>query len=126
MAGGLPLPPAFQPATQAPPAPAAAPAGTAVTRTAATARPARPAAAGGTTVQLAALPNRAAAEAEWRKLQQRLPGLLGGHRLVLAQATVGGRVWWRVRTAGFAGPDQAHAFCARMRAAGAACDVTPF
>ena len=95
-------------------------------RSAATARPERPAATGGTTVQLAALPSRAAAEAEWQALRRRLPGLLDGRRLVLARAAVGGRVWWRVRTAGFAGPSQARAFCARMRAARAACDVTPF
>ncbi|MBW4093017.1 MAG: SPOR domain-containing protein, partial [Proteobacteria bacterium] len=81
---------------------------------------------GGTTVQLAALPTRAAAEAEWQHLRQRMPGLLAGHQLVLAQATVAGRVWWRVRTAGFSGAAQARSFCARMRAAGGACDVTPF
>jgi len=124
--GGLPVPPDFQPAPVAPTRTAAAPAGTALPRPAVTTPPRRLAGGGGATVQLAALPTRAAAEAEWRALRRRLPGLLGQRRLVLAQASVGGHVWWRVRTAGFAGPAQARQFCTRMRAAGAGCDVTPF
>ncbi len=75
-------------------------------------------------VQLAALPTRAAAVAEWHHLRLRMPGLLAHHRLVLAEARVGGHVWWRVRTAGFADLGAARHFCARARAAGAACDVT--
>ena len=80
----------------------------------------------GPQVQLAALPTRAAAVAEWHQLRLRMPGLLAHHRLVLAEARVGGHVWWRVRTAGFADPGAARHFCARARAAGAACDVTSF
>ena len=80
----------------------------------------------GAQVQLAALPTRAAAVAEWHRLRLRMPGLLAHHRLVLAEARVGGHVWWRVRTAGFADPGAARQFCARARAAGAACDVTSF
>ena len=80
----------------------------------------------GAQVQLAALPTRAAAVAEWHRLRLRMPGLLVHHRLVLAEARVGGHVWWRVRTAGFADPGAARQFCARARAAGVACDVTSF
>jgi len=80
----------------------------------------------GAQVQLAALPTRAAAVAEWHRLRLRMPGLLAHHRLVLAEARVGGHVWWRVRTAGFADPGAARQFCARARAAGVACDVTSF
>ena len=125
----MPLPPAFQPPSAAAEQTAALPATTALPRGAsqpAATGPARPAAGGGTIVQLAALPTRAAAEAEWQALRRRMPGLLGDRQLILAQATVAGRVWWRVRTAGFTSPAQARGFCTRMRAAGAACDVTPF
>ncbi len=128
-ASDLPLPPAFQPPPAAAEQTAALPATTVLPRGAsqpAPTPPARPAAGGGTTVQLAALPTRAAAEAEWQALRRRAPGLLAGRQLILAQATVAGRVWWRVRTAGFTSPAQARGFCTRMRAAGAACDVTPF
>jgi hypothetical protein len=144
----LPLPPAFQPPTSgvsliAAPAPGPAASGRARSVAASPAAPGQPtrselgrsqpgqapspaAASGGTQVQLAALQSRAAAEAEWRALRRRFPGVLAGHRLILAHATVGGREWWRVRTGGFAGAAQAHRFCASLRAGGAACDVTPF
>ncbi len=128
-ASDLPLPPAFQPPSAAAEQTAALPATTTLSRGASqptATGSARPAAGGGTIVQLAALPTRAAAEAEWQALRRRVPGLLGGRQLILAQATVAGRVWWRVRTAGFTSPAQARGFCTRMRAAGAACDVTPF
>lgn len=135
-ASGLPLPPAFPAASPAALTSATAPAGSPTPGTSGTAVPrlapttatpaARPAESGGTEVQLAALPTRAAAEAEWEALRRRLPGLLAGRQLVLAEARVGGRLWWRVRTAGFAGPAEARRFCAQARAAGTACDVTPF
>ncbi|MDE2006702.1 MAG: SPOR domain-containing protein, partial [Rhodospirillales bacterium] len=89
--------------------------------------PAQPAApAGRAQVQLAALPTRASAEAEWATLRRKFPALLGGRHLILARAEVGGHEWWRVRTAGFADAAAAKQFCARIRAGRQACDVTPF
>lgn len=135
----LPLPPAFR-APRAGIAPAAASRtaigapGTAPAaprplrgRSAAPYRsPPRATAASGPLVQLAALPTRAAALAEWGRLRRRMPGLLGAHPLVLAKASVGGHEWWRVRSGGFASRAAAARFCTAMRASGAACDVTPF
>jgi SPOR domain len=121
---GLPLPPSVPPAPAAGTAPSVPP--PAPYPAATTASPAATAAGtGGPAVQLAALPTRAAAEAEWHALRRRLPDLRT-HRLNLSQATVAGHLWWRVRTAGFASPAAAHRFCAHARAAGVACDVTPF
>ncbi len=88
--------------------------------------PAGTAAATGVQVQLAALPTRAKAEAEWARLQHHMPALLGRRKLVLSQVRLRGETWWRVRTGGFSDPAAARALCARVRLAGASCDVTPF
>ena len=88
--------------------------------------PAGTAAATGVQVQLAALPTRAKAEAEWERLQHHMPALLGRRKLVLSQVRLRGETWWRVRTGGFSDPAAARALCARVRLAGASCDVTPF
>ncbi|MGC8477045.1 MAG: SPOR domain-containing protein [Acetobacteraceae bacterium] len=107
----LPTPPAFR---APPPREAAAPVAAA-----------SPAAGpgGGVSVQLAALPTRAAALSEWQTLRQRYPGLLGRRRLVISRARVNGRIWFRVRTGGLASRAAAAGLCAQLRAAGAACDV---
>lgn len=107
----LPTPPAFR---APPPSEAPAPAAS----TSAAAGP-----DGVLTVQLAALPTRAAAMTEWQTLRQRYPGLLGRRRLVISRARVNGRIWFRVRTDGFATRAAATRLCAQLRAAGAACDV---
>ena len=90
------------------------------------ATPAGTAAAKGVQVQLAALPTRAKAEAEWERLQHHMPALLGRRQLVLSQVRLRGETWWRVRTGGFTDRAAARALCARVRLAGASCDVTPF
>ncbi len=105
----LPLPPVFATAPPRPPA---------TNTPALVATP-----TGRITVQLAALPTAAAAAAEWQTLRHRYKALLAGHTLLVAQARVGGHLWYRVRTAGFASQAAARGFCSRIRAAGAACDV---
>ncbi len=91
------------------------------------ARPAAPArAAGGTLVQLAAVDNEHAAQAEWQRLAKRMPDLLGGRRAVVQRAERDGHTVWRVRTGGFADIAEATGFCTRVRAKGAACSLASF
>ena len=76
-----------------------------------------------TTVQLAALPTEEAAKQQWALLQHRLPDLLRGRDPAISKIGVDGRVWWRVRTGGFADPAAARGFCDQVHAKGGACDV---
>jgi hypothetical protein len=72
-------------------------------------------------VQVASLDSQQAAEAEWQRLQAKLPELLGSHTPEIAQAEVDGRTYWRLRTDGFATLAEASGFCERLRAGGAGC-----
>lgn len=105
-------PPVRSPAAAPLVAPAAAP------------RPAvRPVAGGGRQVQLAAVTSQQAAQAEWQRLAHKFPSLLGHRRLEVSRFDHDGRVFWRVRTGGFADTASASAFCSEIRAKGAACEV---
>lgn len=72
-------------------------------------------------VQFAAAPTEDAAQAEWQRLQERMPVLLSGRQPVIARVDRNGRTFWRVRTDGFADVAQAAAFCQKVQAAGNAC-----
>lgn len=74
-------------------------------------------------VQLAAVDSEGAAQSEWQRLAKRMPDLLGDHRPVVERADRDGRAVWRVRTGGFTDIAEATAFCARVRAKGAACSL---
>jgi tetratricopeptide (TPR) repeat protein len=74
-------------------------------------------------VQLVASPSEDAAQAEWQRLQERMPGVLGAHRPVIIRAEHDGHPIWRLRTAGFANAAEAESFCQGVRAGGAACVV---
>jgi hypothetical protein len=74
-------------------------------------------------VQLAALPTEEAAKQQWALLQHHLPDLLRGHDPAISKVEVEGRLWWRVRTGGFADPAAARVFCDQVHAQGGACDV---
>ncbi len=81
----------------------------------------------GAQVQLAALPTRQRAEAEWQALARRDAQLLSGRAPSFSEVEVNGRTWWRVRTGGFADEAQARAFCEKLRATeGSACSVARF
>ncbi len=77
-------------------------------------------------VQLAALPTKEEAEAEWHVLERRMPKILGSRAPSIVRAEIDGRTWWRVRAGGFADPTQARDFCERVRAKGSACSVARF
>lgn len=96
---------------------------TAGTATPTPAAPASIAPAGSLQVQLAAAPSEDAAQAEWAHLQERMPAVLGGHQPIVVKAEKDGKLFWRLRTGGFADANDAQAFCARVREGGASCVV---
>ncbi len=77
-------------------------------------------------VQLAATADEPGAETEWRRLQHRMPALLGSRTPDIVPAVVGGQSVWRLRLSGFASIDAAQDFCAQVKAQGAACTVATF
>ncbi len=93
-------------------------------RTAPAERGAHP--AGRTMVQLAALGSEDAAKAEWVRLDKRMPGLLNSRQPAVSRVEHGGKVFWRLRTGGFADIAQATAFCEQVRAKGAGCSIADF
>lgn len=119
-------PPAVAPAApqavsqtpEPPPPPAAAPARPSV------ATPPVVRAETGTQVQLAALVSEEQARTEWQRLLRKMPDLLGGRSPVVTRIDrADGKVFFRLRTGGFADIAQATAFCAKIRAKGGACTL---
>jgi hypothetical protein len=77
-------------------------------------------------VQLAALDSEALARTEWERLLHRMPELLGGRSPIITRLERGdGKVFWRLRTAGFSDIAQATAFCEKVRERGAGCNLEP-
>ncbi len=74
-------------------------------------------------VQFAASPSKADAQAEWQRLQARMPRLLAGREPIFAAVTQDGGTFWRLRTDGFATVPDAETFCAQVRNAGGSCVV---
>ena len=123
----VPVPPAARPAAVGSPSPAtvAAPPSSSLRTALASLRAAPPAA--GIAVQLAAVDTAAEAHAQWDHLAHAHPGLLGERApLVLPAARHDGKTFYRLRTGGFATVAAATAFCAQLRAAGAACTIATF
>ena len=117
-AGG-PAPPAVAIAPQPPVAPTES--------SQAAAAPAVPATAekpGLVFVQLASMTTEAGATAEWQRLQNRMPDLLGSRQPDISKDQQHGRTWWRLRTGGFEQAAQAAEFCGRVRAKGLNCFVS--
>jgi hypothetical protein len=87
---------------------------------------AKPAPGKAATIQLAALGSEAAAKSEWQALQKRMPDILGSHQPAISKTERDGKVFWRLRTTGFADAKQAKTFCDKIRAKGGACSVAEF
>ena len=79
------------------------------------------AASGPVSVQLAAVRSEQSVAYEWRRLQTRMPSLLGGRALTVSQSQNNSQNYWRLRTGGFANLAEANQFCAKVRAAGSGC-----
>ncbi len=74
--------------------------------------------------QLAAVRSEDAAEAAWRALAGRSPGLVRGARMDVQRADLGPQgVFYRLRVGYFAGRQDAGAFCAQAKAGGQDCMV---
>lgn len=67
-------------------------------------------------VQLGAFPTAELARAEWDKVAARFEALMAGKKRVVQEAESGGRVFFRLRVAGFEGADDARRFCAALEA----------
>ncbi len=80
----------------------------------------------GTTVQLAAFDTQQAAEQDWGKMAEKIPGLFDGHRPEVERAKLAGRAVYRLRTGGFATIAAATEFCGKVRARGGDCSIAAF
>jgi hypothetical protein len=121
------LAPKAMPAMPLPPKPATA-AGKYATAAARTPVPAAglTPAVGGAQVQLAALPTEAAALTEWHRLAKRMPDLLSNRRPVVLKTEREGKIFFRLRTGGFADIAQATVFCEHVRSKGGGCALASF
>lgn len=70
-------------------------------------------------VQLGSFSSRASAENAWTIYQKRYPNL-SGHDMVITEANVGGKTYFRVAAAGF-GKNGAAAMCGTVKASGEGC-----
>ena len=80
----------------------------------------------GTTIQLAAFETQQAAEQDWGKLAEKIPGMFNGHQPEVERAQVAGRTVYRLRTGGFANIAAATEFCGKVRAKGGDCTIAAF
>jgi hypothetical protein len=83
--------------------------------------PAAAPSSGAQLVQLGDYPTEAEAQSAWVALLSENGDLLGSRAPVLMQAGSGAQSFWRLRTGGFDGLDEARRFCAALGARGAAC-----
>lgn len=72
-------------------------------------------------VQLGAYPSVDAAKDAWNRIATQFGQLMGDHGQVIQQAQSGGRVFYRLRAAGFDADSDARAFCAALQAQNAGC-----
>jgi hypothetical protein len=118
---------AFQPPPPAPPPPK-----TASPASATTAAPSAPAATPAVpindaiVVQLAADVDPQGPKADWRQLNEKMPGLFSGHTPIYSRTNIAGVEFWRLRTGGFTDITAARQFCAAVKAQGAGCTVNAF
>lgn len=70
-------------------------------------------------IQLGSFASEQGARRAWSVYAKRYPGL-AGHQMVISEAVVRGKHYWRVSAAGF-GPVTSHAMCGRVKSAGEGC-----
>ncbi|MGR3493123.1 MAG: SPOR domain-containing protein [Shimia sp.] len=77
--------------------------------------------AGTRVVQLGAFDSEAVARSEWDRLVTRFGDIMIGKQRYIERAEKGGKVFYRLRAAGFTGNEDARRFCSVFRAQNAAC-----
>ncbi|WP_095589212.1 SPOR domain-containing protein [Actibacterium ureilyticum] len=78
-------------------------------------------AAGSNLVQLGAFDSAEVARSEWQRLSSRFASFLQGKQRVVQRAESGGRIFYRLRAAGFSDIADARQFCAALTAERADC-----
>jgi len=79
---------------------------------------------GGYLVQVSSQRNEADAQASYRALQSKFPGVLGGHSPVIKRADLGEKgVYYRAMVGPFGSPEEASQFCGSLKSAGGQCVV---
>lgn len=78
-------------------------------------------ASGAPLVQIGAFDSNSIAESEWSRVSGRYGDLFAGKAPVVQEHKAGGRVFYRLRIAGFETRDEARKFCAALIAAGTDC-----
>lgn len=71
--------------------------------------------------QMGAFDTAEDARAEWAKLSNRYADLITGKSMVVQSAESGGRTFYRLRAAGFAGEDDSRDFCTKIVERGGSC-----
>lgn len=74
-------------------------------------------------IQLASLDQEGRAQAQWKRLTQRVPTVLASRTPQINRADINGRSYWRLRTGGFDTRQEAVSACKRVREAREDCWV---
>ena len=72
-------------------------------------------------VQLGAFASPEIARSEWRRLSGKFSSFMTGRELVIQRAVNGGRIFYRLRAAGFSDLSDARRFCSTLKAAKTDC-----
>jgi cell division protein FtsN len=85
---------------------------------------AAPSGGGGYLVQVSSQKNEADAQASYRVLQGKFPGVLGSHSPVIRRADLGDKgVYYRAMVGPFGTSEEASQFCGSLKSAGGQCVI---
>jgi cell division septation protein DedD len=83
-----------------------------------------PTSGGGYLVQVSSQKNEADAQASYRVLQGKFPGVLGSHSPVIKRADLGDKgVYYRAMVGPFGTPEEASQLCGSLKSAGGQCVI---
>jgi hypothetical protein len=83
-----------------------------------------PASSGGYLVQVSSQKNEADAQASYRVLQGKFPGVLGSHSALIKRADLGDKgVYYRAMVGPFGSSEEASQFCGSLKSAGGQCVI---